>query len=74
MRTIEEINRALYEMKGVTAAAANDHNDDGTTRAAAMVVLALEWVLGDNKPGGFGTLLRTFGVIDSLDAAAKRTH
>lgn len=63
MRTKKEIDHALNQLRGTAREALAIKNEEVVENCAAMIK-TLEWVKGDDKPGGFGDMIRDLTRVD----------
>ena len=63
MRTQKEIDHALNQLRGTAREAILSGQEEVVENCAAMI-RTLEWVQGDNKPGGFGSMIRDLTRVD----------
>ena len=71
MRTRDEIERALTQMRDAFHAASY-LNDPVQTKALSAVIMALRWMRGDNDPTGFAAMLAQMEAMDETIAAVER--
>jgi hypothetical protein len=64
MRTKLEIQSAITQLRDAFAGA-EDARDEVASHAIATTVRALAWVMGDDKPHGFGEMLRKLKQVDA---------
>ncbi len=66
MRSTKEIDNAIEQLRDA-ARGAFVAEDDRTAVVIVGMVKALEWVKGDNTPGGFGDMVRGLNRVDGAN-------
>lgn len=73
MRPREEIECAIAHLKDALLGGILTEGMNEKTRAIAALMQALQWTLGDARPGGFGEMLAELAAVDEHAARVKNS-
>lgn len=66
MRSVKEIDHAREQLLDAFRGAV-ENNDTEAMSAISGMIKTLEWVKGDNTPGGFGDMIRDMNRIEKAN-------